>query len=74
VPRLWKGRYRGQRQRWFLIRFGGSDALVDIDRVNAEFRTWCWMPPEDLLGRIVPFKRATYAAVFGAFRDQLGRR
>jgi putative (di)nucleoside polyphosphate hydrolase len=73
VPRLWGGRFRGQKQRWFLMEFGGDDALVDITRPEAEFRAWAWMPPEELIGRIVPFKRATYEAVFDAFRDRLVR-
>jgi putative (di)nucleoside polyphosphate hydrolase len=71
VPRIWKGRFRGQRQRWFLMRFLGSDADVDIATADPEFSTWAWMPPEELIGRIVPFKRATYAQVFAAFADRM---
>ena len=71
VPRLWKGRFRGQAQRWFLMRFLGDDALIDIATPDPEFRAWAWMAPEELITRIVPFKRATYAAVFEAFRDRL---
>jgi putative (di)nucleoside polyphosphate hydrolase len=71
VPKIWKGRYRGQKQRWFLLRFRGDDALIDIHRPHPEFREWAWVTPDDLLARIVPFKRATYAAVLAAFRDRL---
>ena len=71
VPRLWKGRFRGQRQRWFLMRFLGQDADIDIAAGDPEFSAWAWMAPDDLIDRIVPFKRATYDAVFAAFRDQL---
>jgi putative (di)nucleoside polyphosphate hydrolase len=71
VPRLWKGRFRGQAQKWFLMRFLGDDAVIDIATPDPEFRAWAWMAPDELVTRIVPFKRATYAAVFEAFRDWL---
>ena len=68
VPRLWGGRYRGQEQRWMLMRFHGADADVDIAAAGQlhapEFSEWRWMAPADLLTRIVPFKRAVYEAVF----------
>jgi len=72
VPRIWNGRFRGQKQRWFLLRFLGDDAMIDIGREPAEFSRWAWMRPDDLITRIVPFKRTTYAAVFDGFRDRLG--
>lgn len=72
VPRLWGGRYRGQKQRWFLMRFLGSDADIDIRAGHPEFSRWAWLAPEDLLARIVPFKRDTYARVFAEFRDLIG--
>jgi putative (di)nucleoside polyphosphate hydrolase len=71
VPKIWKGRYRGQRQRWFLLRFLGEDSAVRIDTPEPEFSTWRWMRPDEVVTRIVPFKRATYAAVLDAFRDRL---
>ena len=72
VPRIWKGRYRGQRQRWFLMRFEGPDSLIDIRTRHPEFSRWAWMTPEDLISRIVPFKRDTYRAVFEAFAPHFG--
>jgi putative (di)nucleoside polyphosphate hydrolase len=72
VPKLWGGRFRGQEQRWFLLEFRGDDALVDIATPEPEFRAWAWMRPGELIGRIVPFKRDTYARVFQAFGDRLG--
>ncbi len=72
VPKLWKGRYRGQMQLWYLMRFLGDDALVNIDTEEPEFSTWCWMPADQLLDKIVPFKRATYDSVIQTFREQLG--
>jgi putative (di)nucleoside polyphosphate hydrolase len=71
VPIMWKGRFRGQRQRWFLMRFLGDDGLIDIATADPEFRAWAWIDPAELAERIVPFKRAAYAAVFEAFRDLL---
>lgn len=72
VPKLWNGRFRGQKQRWFLMRFLGTDAEIDIATPVPEFRAWCWMAPDALLERIVPFKRHTYAAVIASFRARLG--
>jgi len=71
VPRIWKGRYRGQRQRWFLMRFTGDDALIGIETEHPEFSTWDWIEPDRLVDLIVPFKRETYAAVMAAFRPWL---
>lgn len=71
VPRLWKGRYKGQEQKWFLLRFNGDDSLVKIDGDHAEFREWAWVPMDELVDRIVPFKRHTYERVIAAFRDHV---
>jgi putative (di)nucleoside polyphosphate hydrolase len=71
VPKVWKGRFRGQRQRWFLLRFSGGDDEIEIRTPDPEFSRWAWMAPADLLEVIVPFKRALYAQVFDAFRDRL---
>ena len=69
VPKLWKGRFRGQKQRWFLMRFLGQDSQINIETDHPEFSTWCWMPPEDLMSRIVPFKRDTYERVIREFQS-----
>ncbi len=69
VPRLWKGRYRGQRQSWFLMRFLGTDADVRIETRHPEFRAWKWAEPLELPDMIVPFKRELYRNVLEAFRD-----
>ena len=63
VPKLWKGRYRGQEQQWFLMRFHGQDNQVDITIPPAEFSQWRWLPKDELVGQIVPFKRAVYEQV-----------
>jgi putative (di)nucleoside polyphosphate hydrolase len=71
VGKLWQGKWRGQRQRWFLYRFLGTDSDVHIATAHPEFRAWRWMDPEDLPAVIVPFKRELYQAVLAAFRPHL---
>jgi putative (di)nucleoside polyphosphate hydrolase len=70
VPKLWKGKYRGQEQKWFLLRFLGTDDQVNIDTAEPEFAAWRWMAPREMLGSIVPFKREVYALVLEAFEDK----
>jgi putative (di)nucleoside polyphosphate hydrolase len=74
VPRLWKGQFRGQTQRWFAMRFVGRDDAINIQTDEPEFRAWAWMRHDDLAAKIVPFKRDTYAQVFDEFADLIGRR
>jgi putative (di)nucleoside polyphosphate hydrolase len=69
VPKLWNGRFRGQTQRWFAIRFHGADRDVNIATDEPEFRVWAWMAHDELIDRIVPFKRDIYARVFAEFGD-----
>ena len=71
VRKLWNGAYRGQTQRWFAIRFNGSDDQINIRTEIPEFRAWAWMGPDELVRKIVPFKRDTYALVFEEFADLL---
>ncbi len=71
---VWGGRYRGQRQKWFLCRFTGEDADIDLRRTaHPEFSAWRWVEPAALPRLIVPFKRALYDAVLAEFRDHLRR-
>jgi len=61
ASRIWKGKYRGQKQRWFAIRFTGTDADIDLNHTNhPEFDDWKWVPVDELLASIVPFKRDLY--------------
>lgn len=71
VGKVWKGKYRGQIQRWFLFRFLGTDADVRIDTAHPEFRAWRWADPADLPTIIVPFKRDLYRDVLSAFSAHL---
>ena len=71
VPKLWKGKYRGQEQKWFLLRFHGTDADVNIATAEPEFGAWKWLPAAQMLEGIVPFKRDVYARVVKEFGDFL---
>jgi putative (di)nucleoside polyphosphate hydrolase len=72
VPKLWKGRYRGQEQKWFLMRFHGTDDQVRIDADDhQEFSEWRWLPADQLVAQIVPFKRPVYEQVVAAFEAKL---
>ena len=73
IGTIWKGRYRGQRQHWFLAQFLGSDADVNIATAHPEFRTWRWAPVDQLPDLIVPFKRALYTALVEEFAPQIAR-
>jgi putative (di)nucleoside polyphosphate hydrolase len=64
VGRVWRGRYRGQRQKWFALRFVGEDRDIDLDATgHPEFIAWRWVAPADLPRLTVPFKRTVYDAV-----------
>ena len=68
LGKVWKGKYRGQEQHWFLGRFLGSDGDIDLEAHDPpEFNAWRWVPPADLPNLIVPFKRAVYAALVAEF-------
>jgi putative (di)nucleoside polyphosphate hydrolase len=63
------GRYRGQRQKWFALRFRGNDSEINIQTAQPEFGQWKWLPVDSLPQLVVPFKRDTYSKVIAAFRD-----
>ena len=71
VGKVWKGRYRGQQQKWLLLRFLGRDDQVRIATEHPEFSDWRWLAPDEVLAQIVPFKRAVYAEVLDAFAEHL---
>jgi putative (di)nucleoside polyphosphate hydrolase len=71
LGKIWKGRYRGQRQHWFLARFLGRDEDVNIATPDPEFRAWKWAEPQELPAMIVPFKKKLYEEVLEAFREWL---
>jgi putative (di)nucleoside polyphosphate hydrolase len=71
LGRVWGGKYRGQKQKWFLFRFKGTDADVQIATEHPEFSSWRWILADEMVQGIVPFKRAVYDAVVRSFRAYL---
>ena len=72
--KMWKGKYRGQEQKWFLMRFLGKDRDINIATAHPEFSRWKWLPFHQLPDVIVGFKREIYVQVVAAFQpivDQL---
>ena len=75
-PKAWGGKYGGQKQKWFAMRFTGSDDEVDLHRPGhkPEFDAWRWAGIDELIGLIVPFKRAVYQEVVREFAPLADRR
>ena len=67
LGKIWKGKYRGQRQSWFLMRLTGEDDQIDIQTDHPEFIKWRWAEPTGLPDLIVPFKRDLYRGVLKEF-------
>ena len=74
IGKSWKGKYRGQTQKWFAMRFSGQDAEIDLQPkhpekgLKQEFDQWRWAPMDDMLDLIIPFKRTVYVEVIRDFR------
>lgn len=68
LGRALQGRFRGQTQKWFALRFTGSDAEIDIRTPHPEFSKWRWCALDEIVELIVPFKRAVYEQVVAEFR------
>ncbi len=69
--KMWGGKYRGQEQKWFLMRFTGEDAEINIATNHPEFSSWKWLPFTHLPRVIVGFKRDIYKQVVAAFKDKV---
>lgn len=67
VPKIWRGRYRGQTQKWFALRFLGEEREIDIGGPHAEFSNWAWRPLFEVPQLIVPFKKPLYEQVLDEF-------
>ena len=71
VGQVWRGRYRGQTQKWYALRFAGDESEIDIERPagghKPEFAQWRWEAIENLPDLIVPFKRPVYERVVREF-------
>ena len=77
LGQAWKGKYRGQTQKWYALRFTGPDSEIDIAHPGGghhkpEFIEWRWEPLEKLPGLIIPFKRPVYEAVVRGFAPLMG--
>ncbi|BBK40620.1 RNA pyrophosphohydrolase [Allostella vacuolata] len=71
--KLWRGRYRGQTQKWFAFRFAGADSEINLETENPEFLEWKWVEAAEVPRLIVPFKRDIYLAVIAEFAPFLAR-
>ena len=69
MGKLWKGKYRGQEQKWFAMRFLGDDSDINIETDHPEFRAWKWVPLTEVPTLIVPFKKALYETLVDRFRS-----
>lgn len=75
VGKMWKGRYRGQEQMWFAMRFLGEDGDINIGPrpgIKAEFDAWRWADVDELLDIVIPFKRDIYVSVIAEFGHLAG--
>lgn len=68
---LWTGRFKGQKQIWFLMRHLGEDEAIDLMTSEPEFSNWMWAPASEVLERVVEFKRDVYMDVLKDFKDYL---
>lgn len=73
IPKLWDGNYKGQSQKWFLIRFHGTDEDINIRTQHPEFIEWRWAELDELNDIIIPFKRKLYNAVISEFRPLINK-
>ena len=71
VSKLWNGLYRGQKQKWFLMRFIGNDDDINLNTEIPEFSCWRWSTRQQLIESIVPFKKDLYRAVLKEFQPFL---
>lgn len=65
--RSWNGRFKGQRQKWFLMKFTGSDSEINLEQHTPEFCTWEWISVDEVINRVVPFKIDVYKQVISYF-------
>ena len=63
LGKIWKGKYRGQKQKWFIMRFVGDEEEINIKTKNAEFKEWKWIDANQLLNVVVRFKYDVYKSI-----------
>ena len=71
ISKLWSGQFKGQKQKWFLVEFTGSDEDINVHTEIPEFREWRWVSVGEILDIIVPFKKRLYSAVIKEFEHLL---
>ncbi len=72
LGKLWGGKFIGQRQTWYLVRFNGADRHIDLEaHKHPEFCEWKWVAPDLLPELIVPFKKEVYRTIVAGFRDRI---
>ena len=69
IPILWNGKFRGQKQKWFLFKFLGEYGDITIATEHPQFSKWKWISKENLLKEIVPFKKSVYEIVLKEFKN-----
>jgi len=68
---IWKGKYRGQKQKWFIVRFTGHENEINLNTKHPEFIEWKWIKIEDLPKVIVDFKKEVYLALVKKIKNYL---
>ncbi len=63
LGKIWKGKYRGQKQKWFIMRFVGNEEEINIKTKNAEFLEWKWIDANQLLNVVIDFKLDVYKSI-----------
>ena len=66
---IWKGRYRGQKQKWFIMRFIGEDKEINLKTKKPEFLEWKWISPEKITDNVVDFKLNVYKKIQEKIKD-----
>ena len=66
---IWKGKFRGQKQKWFITRFIGNESEINLRTKNPEFIEWKWIVPDELPKTIVDFKKKMYAELLKTLKD-----
>jgi putative (di)nucleoside polyphosphate hydrolase len=69
---IWKGKFRGQRQKWFITKFLGKDDEINLDTQHPEFIDWKWIDPQDLPEVIVDFKKKMYLNLLKEINQVIG--
>jgi putative (di)nucleoside polyphosphate hydrolase len=67
--KFWGGKFLGQKQRWYLVKFLGDDKIIDVNTESPEFSEWKWVSKDEITNVIVAFKKSLYLNVIDEFKD-----